>query len=41
MPATGRSVFTNLGIAMDDVALGALAYERARERGLGRTVDFP
>ena len=37
----GRRVFLNMGIAMDDVALGALCYERARERGIGRTIRFP
>jgi ornithine cyclodeaminase/alanine dehydrogenase-like protein (mu-crystallin family) len=41
VPATGRRLFMNLGIAMDDVALGALVYDRARERGAGRTVAFP
>jgi len=41
VPAQGRSVLMHLGIAMDDVALGALAYDRARERGIGRTVPFP
>jgi len=38
---TGRRMFLNMGIAMDDVALGALAYDRARERGIGRTIAFP
>jgi ornithine cyclodeaminase/alanine dehydrogenase-like protein (mu-crystallin family) len=40
VPAYARSVLMHLGIAMDDVALGALAYDRARQRGLGRTVPF-
>ena len=31
---------TLFGIAMDDVALGALAYDRARERGVGQAVPF-
>jgi hypothetical protein len=33
-------VLMHLGIAMDDVALGALACDRARECGLGRIVPF-
>ena len=41
VPSSGRRVFLNMGIAMDDVALGALCYERARERGIGRTIPFP
>lgn len=41
VPDTGRRVFMNLGIAMDDVALGALVYERARDRGAGATIAFP
>jgi ornithine cyclodeaminase/alanine dehydrogenase-like protein (mu-crystallin family) len=40
VPTDARSVLTHLGIAMDDVALGALAYDRARERGVGRVVPF-
>ena len=40
VPVDARSVLMHLGIAMDDVALGALAYDRARERGIGRTVPF-
>jgi ornithine cyclodeaminase/alanine dehydrogenase-like protein (mu-crystallin family) len=40
VPSDARSVLMHLGIAMDDVALGALAYDRARECGLGRTVSF-
>ena len=38
--ADARSVLMHLGIAMDDVALGALAYDRARQRGIGRPVPF-
>jgi ornithine cyclodeaminase/alanine dehydrogenase-like protein (mu-crystallin family) len=34
-------MFLNMGIAMDDVALGALCYDRALERGTGRTIAFP
>jgi len=41
VPDTGRRLFMNLGIAMDDVALGALVYERARARGAGTTIAFP
>jgi ornithine cyclodeaminase/alanine dehydrogenase-like protein (mu-crystallin family) len=37
----GRRVFLNMGIAMDDVALGALCYDRAIAGGVGRTIDFP
>ena len=41
VPPAGRRTFLNMGIAMDDVALGALVYDRARERGIGRTIAFP
>jgi ornithine cyclodeaminase/alanine dehydrogenase-like protein (mu-crystallin family) len=41
VPSSGRRVFLNMGIAMDDVALGALCYDRAMERGIGRTIEFP
>jgi ornithine cyclodeaminase/alanine dehydrogenase-like protein (mu-crystallin family) len=41
VPANGRRMFLNMGIAMDDVALGGSAYDRARERGIGRTISFP
>jgi ornithine cyclodeaminase/alanine dehydrogenase-like protein (mu-crystallin family) len=41
VPARGRRMFLNMGIAMDDVALGGLCYERAIERGVGRTIAFP
>lgn len=41
VPETGRRVFLNMGIAMDDVALGALVYERALAGGVGRQIDFP
>jgi ornithine cyclodeaminase/alanine dehydrogenase-like protein (mu-crystallin family) len=34
-------MFLNMGIAMDDVALGGLCYERAIEREVGRTIAFP
>ena len=41
VPSKGRRMFLNMGIAMDDVALGGLCFDRARERGIGRTIAFP
>lgn len=43
VPQGGRRVFLNMGIAMDDVALGALCYDRALALalGAGRTIVFP
>lgn len=41
VPERGRRMFMNLGIAMDDVALGALVHDLARERGVGLAIDFP
>jgi ornithine cyclodeaminase/alanine dehydrogenase-like protein (mu-crystallin family) len=41
VPTEGRRMFLNMGIAMDDVALGGLCFDRARERGIGRTITFP
>ena len=41
VPSAGRRVFLDMGIAMDDVALGALCYDRAIERGVGRSIAFP
>lgn len=41
VPATGRRMFLNMGIAMDDVALGALVVDRAEEAGIGRYIEFP
>jgi ornithine cyclodeaminase/alanine dehydrogenase-like protein (mu-crystallin family) len=41
VPAKGRRTFLNMGIAMDDVAFGALCYDRALERHIGRRVAFP
>ncbi len=35
-----RTLFKSLGLGLEDVALGALVYERARERGVGRSVNF-
>jgi ornithine cyclodeaminase/alanine dehydrogenase-like protein (mu-crystallin family) len=33
------TLFKSVGTAVQDVALAALVYERARERGLGTAVD--
>jgi len=41
VPERGRRMFMNLGIAMDDVALGALVYDLARDAGVGLAIDFP
>jgi ornithine cyclodeaminase/alanine dehydrogenase-like protein (mu-crystallin family) len=41
VPFDARSVLMHLGIAMDDVALGGLAYDRAIARGIGQRVAFP
>jgi ornithine cyclodeaminase/alanine dehydrogenase-like protein (mu-crystallin family) len=41
VPSDARSVLMHLGIAMDDVALGGLAYDRAIARGIGKRVAFP
>jgi len=41
VPEHGRRMFLNMGIAMDDVALGALCYDRAIRGRVGRTIDFP
>ena len=35
-----RTLFKSLGIGLEDVALGALIYERAKARGVGRAVTF-
>jgi Predicted ornithine cyclodeaminase, mu-crystallin homolog len=40
VPSTGRRTFLNMGIAMDDVALGGLLFDRAIARGTGRTIVF-
>lgn len=34
------TVFKSLGVAIEDVALGAIAYRRASERGIGRRVEL-
>jgi alanine dehydrogenase len=41
VPSAGRRVFLDMGIAMDDVALGALCYDRALALGVGRSIAFP
>ena len=41
VPARGRRMFLNMGIAMDDIALASLVLERAREHGVGQRVAFP
>ena len=35
-----RTFFKSLGLGLEDVALGAWVYERAKERGMGRKVDM-
>ena len=41
VPTTGRRMFLNMGIAMDDVALSSLVLERASASGAGRYIEFP
>jgi ornithine cyclodeaminase/alanine dehydrogenase-like protein (mu-crystallin family) len=41
VPETGRRAFLNMGIAMDDVALGSYVLDLALQRGVGRTIEFP
>ncbi|MEZ5096724.1 MAG: hypothetical protein R2731_11770 [Nocardioides sp.] len=41
VPTTGRRMFLNMGVAMSDIALGALVLERAQAAGIGRSVRFP
>ena len=41
VPRTGRRMFLNMGIAMDDVALSALVLDRATAVKAGRYIDFP
>ena len=41
VPATGRRMFLNMGIAMDDVALSSLVLDRAQAAGVGRYIEFP
>ncbi len=40
VPATGRRMFLNMGIAMDDIALGSLVLDR-QSRRRGRHIEFP
>ena len=35
-----RTVFDSTGMALQDVAVAALVYERALESGAGRRIDF-
>lgn len=41
VPVTGRRMFLNMGIAMDDIALSALVLDRAAAAGVGRSIEFP
>ena len=41
VPENGRRMFLNMGIAMNDIALSSLVLDRALERGVGTTVEFP
>ncbi|HMZ13015.1 MAG TPA: hypothetical protein PKI02_02240 [Mycobacterium sp.] len=41
VPTTGRRMFLNMGIAMDDIALSSLVLERAAAAGVGRYIEFP
>ena len=41
VPEKGRRMFLNMGIAMNDIALSSLVLDRAAERGVGTTVEFP
>ncbi len=34
------TLFKSIGIALEDVAVGAWVYERARERGIGREIEL-
>jgi ornithine cyclodeaminase/alanine dehydrogenase-like protein (mu-crystallin family) len=38
--ASDITLFKSVGLALEDVALGALVVERARERGLGQEIEF-
>src|SRR5207237_9538512 len=38
--ASEITLFKSLGIALEDVAIGKLVYERAVERGIGRKLDI-
>ncbi len=41
VPAEGRRVIMNMGIATEDVALGGLVLDRAIANGVGTRIDFP
>lgn len=41
VPTSGRRMFLNMGIAMDDIALGSLVYDRATAAGVGTHITFP
>ena len=41
VPERGRRMFLNMGLAMNDIALSSLVLDRAVERGVGTTVEFP
>jgi ornithine cyclodeaminase/alanine dehydrogenase-like protein (mu-crystallin family) len=41
VPSSGRRMFLNMGIAMDDVALGSLVLDRAEAAGVGTRIEFP
>jgi len=41
VPTTGRRMFLNMGIAMDDIALSSLVLDRAAAAGVGRHIEFP
>lgn len=41
VPAGGRRMMLNMGIAMDDIALASLVLRVADERGVGERIEFP
>ncbi len=41
VPAEGRRIFLNMGLAMGDIALAGLCLDRAAAAGIGTTVEFP
>jgi len=40
VPAQGKRIFLNLGLAMEDVALGGLVYRLCMEKGAGHRVPL-
>ena len=40
VPAQGRRIFLNLGLAMEDVALGGLVYRLCSEKGAGHRIPL-